>query len=110
MEVNTIKHLILKGVVKISRMILMGIGTFLPVLIFYVLDKLFNLKMIFMSVFKSTKSYRDTIAAISLLSLLIVGVGIYLAGIKNYIIPFSMMYLTLYLLYTPETEGSPKSK
>ena len=87
----------------------MGIGTFLPVLIFYVLDKLFNIKMKIMSLFKSTKSYRNTIAVVSLLSLLIVGVGTYLAGIENYVIPFSMMYLILYLLYTPETEADPQS-
>ncbi|SMP60723.1 hypothetical protein SAMN06296020_108171 [Anoxynatronum buryatiense] len=87
----------------------MVLGSFLPFLIFYVLDKLFNMKKKCMSLFKSTKSYRNTIAVISLLSLLIVGTGTYLAGIENYIIPFSMMYLILYLLYTPETETGSKS-
>ena len=76
----------------------------IPVFVLFVFDKLFDLKPRLMRSFKSTKSYRNTIAAVGLLSITIVVISASIAGINGNFVLFAIMFLTIYLLPAPSPE------
>ncbi len=89
---------------EIVLFILLILITFLPVLIFYMLDRLFNLKIRLVSLFKSTKIYKTTILFISLSGYLISIVILYFAEKSHlFFMGFSIIFLYYYLIRIPDT-------
>jgi len=87
-----------RGAVNMIGFISNLVISLIPVFILYVLDKLFDLKTKLMKRFKNTKSYRNTIGAVGLLSLAIAGVSTYFAGFEATNHPWAVLFLLIYLL------------
>lgn len=76
---------------------------FLPVIIFYLFDKLFNLKIKLVKLFKTTKRYKTTMFAISISCYLLLGLFLFLSDMMNFVnLPFSIIFLYRYLIRIPE--------
>ncbi|SDK11161.1 hypothetical protein SAMN05660472_00766 [Natronincola ferrireducens] len=83
---------------------LLILSTFLPVLIFYILDRVFNLKIGLVRLFKTTKIYKTTILLISLSGYLLSLVVLYLVEKTHlFFMGFSIIFLYHYLIHIPDT-------
>ena len=75
----------------------------LPVIIFYLFDKLFNLKIKLIKLFKTTKRYEKTMLAVSLSSYLLFCLFLFWGDMMHLVnLPFSIIFLYHYLIRIPE--------
>ncbi len=88
---------------KLVLFIMMMIGVFLPVLIVYIFDRLFHLKIKLVRLFKTTKTYKTTILITSLILYLLYILILFLADKSHlYITGFAIIFVYHYLNFIPE--------
>lgn len=79
------------------------LGPFIPVLVFYILDKFFKLKIKLIKLFRSTDGYKKTMLAISFTSYMSVAIFLFLTDNGHLInLSFSIILLYHYLIRIPE--------
>jgi hypothetical protein len=79
------------------------VAPLLPVIIFYLFDKLFNLKIKLVKLFKTTKRYKTTIFTVSISCSLLLGLFLFLGDMMHLVnLPFSIIFLYHYLIRIPE--------
>ncbi|MEA3423995.1 MAG: hypothetical protein U9Q80_09410 [Bacillota bacterium] len=75
----------------------------LPVIIFYLFDKLFNLKIKLVKLFKTTRRYKTTMLAALLSCYILFSLFLFLNDMMHlYNLPFSIIFLYHYLIRIPE--------
>ena len=85
---------------KIAVIILVPL---LPVIIFYLFDKVFNLKIKLIKLFKTTKRYKTTMFTALLFCYILFSLFLFLSDMMNlYNLPFSIIFLYHYLIRIPE--------
>lgn len=87
-----------------QTLVLITLGPFLPVLIFYILDRFFNLKIKLIKQFKSTKAYQTTVSIVLASLYLLFLLLLFLTGNSLKLNPllFSLVFLNQYLVRIPK--------
>ncbi len=87
-----------------QTLVLIILGPFLPVLIFYILDRFFNLKIKFIKKFKSTKAYQTSVSIISASAYFLFGLFLFSTDnlVKLNPLLFSIVFLNQYLVRIPK--------
>lgn len=87
----------------LMKYVLLIVGPFLPVLIFYIFDKLFNLKIKLIKLFKTTGTYKTTIIVISISSYALFCLFLFIKASMHLVnLPFSIILLYYYLIRIPK--------
>ena len=76
--------------------------TFLPVLIFYVVDQRLKLRAQLINQFKTVGAYKITLTIVTLVGYMVYMAVLYVTGAPSFIPAFSVIFLFLYLIHEPE--------
>ena len=88
--------------VPFVKFILTLLGTFLPVTVFYFLDKRFNLKAKLVKQFKRLRTYKITLLVSGMILYVVYISVLYALGSSMFFTGFAIIFLYQYLIFKPE--------